>query len=76
MKTRIDIDTKTFVRFWLVVIGFGLAILALYKAQTALIILGVSFFLAIALNSPVHGLVGSFLAKAASVPRPSLMCWS
>jgi len=53
MKTRIDIDTKTFVRFWLVVIGFGLAILALYKAQTALIILGVSFFLAIALNSPV-----------------------
>jgi len=53
MKTRIDIDTKTFVRFWLVVIGFGLAILALYNARVALIILGVSFFLAIALNSPV-----------------------
>jgi len=53
MKTRIDIDTKTFVRFWLVVIGFGLAIVALYNARVALIILGVSFFLAIALNSPV-----------------------
>jgi len=53
MKTRIDIETQTFVRFWLVVIGFGLAILALYNARVALIILGVSFFLAIALNSPV-----------------------
>lgn len=53
MKTRIDIDTKTFVRFWLVVIGLGLAILAIYKAQAALLILGISLFLALALNSPV-----------------------
>jgi len=53
MKTRIDIDTKTFVRFWLVVIGFGLAIFAIYHARTALIILGVSLFLALALNGPV-----------------------
>jgi len=53
MKTRIEIDTRTFVRFWLVVIGLGLVILAIYKAQTALIILGVSLFLALALNSPV-----------------------
>jgi len=53
MKTRIDIETQTFVRFWLVVIGFGVAILALYNARVALIILGVSFFLALALNSPV-----------------------
>ena len=29
MKVRIEIDTKTFVRFWLVVMGFGLAGLAL-----------------------------------------------
>lgn len=53
MKTRIDIDTKTFVRFWLVVIGFGFAIFAIYNARIALIILGVSFFLALALNGPV-----------------------
>jgi len=53
MKTLIDIDTKTFVRFWLVVIGFGLAILALYTAKTALLILGISLFLAVALNGPV-----------------------
>jgi predicted PurR-regulated permease PerM len=53
MKTRIDIDTKTFVRFILVVIGFGLAIFAIYHAQTALLILGISLFLAVALNGPV-----------------------
>lgn len=53
MKTHIEIDTKTFVRFWLVVFGFGLAIFAIYSAQVALMILGISFFLAMALNVPV-----------------------
>lgn len=52
-KVRIEIDTKTFVRFWLVVIGFAAAILALYSARTALVIIGVAFFLALALNGPV-----------------------
>jgi predicted PurR-regulated permease PerM len=53
MKTRLEIDTRTFVRFWLVVIGLGLAIYLLYSAQVALIILGTSLFLALALNTPV-----------------------
>lgn len=53
MKTHVEIDTRTFVRFWLVVIGLGLAALAIYSARTALIILGVSLFLALALNIPV-----------------------
>lgn len=56
MKTKIDIDTRTFVRFWLVVFGIGIAALMLYKAQTALIILGISLFLALALNAPVSNL--------------------
>lgn len=58
MKVKIEIDTRTFVRFWLVVIGFAFAILAIYSARTALILLGVAFFLALALNAPV-----SYLAK-------------
>ncbi len=58
MKVRIEIDTKTFVRFWLVVIGFAFAILAIYSARTALLMLGLALFLALALNKPV-----SFLAK-------------
>ncbi len=53
MKTRIDIDTQTFVRFWLVVIGFGLALYALQLASAALLILGISLFLALALGGPV-----------------------
>ncbi|MFY9227708.1 MAG: AI-2E family transporter [Candidatus Microsaccharimonas sp.] len=53
MKTRIEIDTRTFVRFWLVVVGLGLAVFLLYNARIALIIIGTAFFLAIALNSPV-----------------------
>ena len=56
MKVRIEIDTSTFVRFWLVVIGFAFAILALYSARTALFIIGTSLFLAIALNGPVSKL--------------------
>ena len=56
MKVRIEIDTKTFVRFWLVVIGFAFAILLLYSARTALVIVGASLFLALALNAPVSRL--------------------
>lgn len=54
MKTRIEIDTNTFVRFWLVLIGFALAILVLYSSREALVLLIVAFFLALALNTPVH----------------------
>jgi len=57
MKVRIDIDTKTFVRFWLVVFGFAFAILAVYNARTALILIGIAFFLAMALNAPVTYIV-------------------
>jgi len=53
MSTKIDIDTRTFVRFWLVIFGIGLVAFLLYNARVALIILGVSLFLALALNGPV-----------------------
>lgn len=56
MKVRIEIDTKTFVRFWLVVIGFILGLYVLYSARTALVIVAVSLFLAIALSPPVNKL--------------------
>lgn len=56
MKTKIDIDTHVFVRFWLVIFGIALAAFLLFKAQTGLIILGVSLFLALALNAPVSSI--------------------
>lgn len=64
MKVRIDIDTKTFVRFWLVVIGFALAFLLLYSARTAFIIIGVSLFLALALSPPVNKLASVLPGKS------------
>lgn len=64
MKVRIDIDTKTFVRFWLVVIAFALAILMLYSARTALIIIGISLFLALALSNPVSKLASLLPGKS------------
>ncbi len=54
MKVKIDIDTKTFVRFWLVVIGFAAVILAIYVARAAFLILLTAAFLAIILNRPVN----------------------
>lgn len=54
MKVKIDIDTRTFVRFWLVLIGFGLAALLIFQARTALFIIGAAIFLALALNPSVN----------------------
>src|SRR5690606_27040509 len=64
MKTRIEIDTNTFVRFWMVLIGFALAILAIYSARTAIVLLTVAFFLALALNTPVHFLASRLPGKS------------
>ncbi|PID33205.1 hypothetical protein CR969_02010 [Candidatus Saccharibacteria bacterium] len=64
MKVRIEIDTKTFVRFWLVVIGFGLAGFMIYSAREALMILGTALFLALALSYPVHKLANMMPGKS------------
>ena len=51
MSSRtIDVDTKTFIRFWVVILGFALAALFIWKALTGLIIVGISIFLAIAIR--------------------------
>ena len=53
MKVKVDVETQTFVRLGLVIIGFALAIFLLIKAQTPLTIIAVSVFLSLALNPPV-----------------------
>lgn len=50
MSRAIEVDTKTFVRFWLVILGFGLVALFVWKAWAALIIIGISLFLAVAIR--------------------------
>lgn len=64
MNVRIEIDTRTFVRFWLVVIGFALAALAIYNSLTALIIIAAAFFLAMALSPPVNRLAKILPSKS------------
>lgn len=64
MKVKVDIDTKVFIRFVLVVLGFGLALLAIYKTRGALQLLGISLFLALALNPPVSRLTKRLPSKS------------
>lgn len=52
-KYKVDIETKTFLRFFVALIILAVAVIAFMSALQALIILGISFFLALALNSPV-----------------------
>lgn len=58
MRVKVDVDTKTFVRLGLVILGFVAAIYLVIQAQQPLTIIGIALFLALALNPPV-----SFIAK-------------
>lgn len=64
MKMKVEIETQTFVRFWLVVIGFVAAIGAIFLARGALITIGIALFLALALNPPVTALAAKLPGKS------------
>lgn len=51
-----DIPTSTFIRFWLVMVGFLVSLLAIFLAYEALILISVAVFLAVALNPSVSGI--------------------
>lgn len=53
MKVRVEVDTKTFLHFGLVVLSFVVGIFLLVKAQQPLTTIGIAVFLALALNPPV-----------------------
>ena len=61
-KKTIEVDTKTFVRFWLVILGLGLIGLFIWKALSGLIIVGIAIFLAIAIQ-PLAARVSRLLKK-------------
>lgn len=56
MKVKIDIDSATFVRFFAVFAGFVLLGYLITRLRLPLLIIFMSFFLAIALNPPVSKL--------------------
>ena len=53
MKLKVDVETKVFVRFAFVVLGFVVGLFAIYQTRSALLLLAISLFLALALNPPV-----------------------
>ena len=56
VKVKIEIDTKTFIRFLVVVSAFVGVVFMLWQLLPVLLIIAVSVFLAIALNKPVSAL--------------------
>lgn len=61
---KVEIETQTFVRFWLVVIGFIVALAAINLAKGALITIGIALFLALALNPPVTALAAKLPGRS------------
>lgn len=61
-KKIIEVDTKTFVRFWLVILALGVIGLFIWKAMTGLIIVGIAIFLAIAIQ-PLAARINRLIKK-------------
>lgn len=61
MSKVIETDLKTFVKFWLVPVGVILALIFLNAAREALIVIGLSIFLALALKPLVRRVNNFFI---------------
>ena len=62
--TKVTVDTGTFIRFWLVILGLVAAIWFIWLARGPLIIVAISFFLALVLNRPVSWLARHLPGKS------------
>ena len=62
MSKEINTDMRTFVKFWMVPVIIIVVFMIIQKAQTGLIIIGISIFLALALK-PLVRTVNSFFTK-------------
>jgi predicted PurR-regulated permease PerM len=68
MSKSIQVDTKTFVRFWAVILGLGVVAMFIWKASAGLLILGISLFLAIAISPLVKNIAGIIPGKGRKLP--------
>jgi predicted PurR-regulated permease PerM len=59
-----DISTNTFIRFWLVMLGFVATAFIIYLIRDALLLIGISAFLAIALNPPVNAIASKLPSRS------------
>lgn len=70
----VEIETKTFIRFWLVILGFGLAGFFLIRASEALAIIGIAALLAIAIR-PLALKVDQLIGKKAESHLASILAY-
>lgn len=63
MSKSIDVDTKTFVRFWLVILGFVVVALFIWRAWGGILVVGIAAFLAIAIRPLALKINEFFLRK-------------
>jgi len=66
--TKVQIDTKTFIRFWLVILGFLAAGYLIAKASAGLIIIGCALFFALAIKPLVNRIASLFPGKSRHLP--------
>lgn len=66
-EVKLSVSTGTFVRFWLVILGFIVLAGAIWIARSTLVMLAISFFLALVLNRPVSFLARHLPGKSRSI---------
>ena len=66
--TKVQIDTKTFIRFWLVILGFLAVGYLIVKASAGLLIIGCALFFALAIKPLVNRLANLFPGKSRNLP--------
>ena len=75
MSQKIQVDTKTFVRFWLVILGLGMVGMFIWTAQMGLFIVGASIFLAIAISPLVKRLANILPTKKEGRKLPTTLAY-
>ena len=65
---RVTVDTKTFIRFWLVILGFAAVGFLLFKAATGLLILAAALFFALAISPLVRKIAKLFPGNGLKLP--------
>ncbi len=63
MSKTINFETKTFVRFWLVILGFAAIAGFVYLAWKGLLVVGIALFLAVAIKPLAEKINGIFIKR-------------
>ncbi|MBQ6605630.1 AI-2E family transporter [Candidatus Saccharibacteria bacterium] len=73
-RNIVEVETKTFIRFWLVILGFAAFFYFLFSAKEALIIIGAAALLAIAIK-PLANKVDLLIGKKKQTTLSSILAY-